>query len=144
MGMEQYEDMLQMPHPISTTRERMSERDRAAQFAPFAALTGFDGQIKETARQTDFKIELDESEKEKLNRIFQILHLHQKENPRIEVEFFQPDLKKTGGEYISFSGHLKKIDTIEGILCFMDGEIIPIDDIISVKINKELEKKFTF
>lgn len=105
-----YDDMLHMPHHVSKTHPHMSMHNRAAQFSPFAALTGFESIIQETSRQTTQRIELDESAKEALNeklqRLLQVLHVH----PKISIIFFKPDEKKDGGEYICITGTVKKID----------------------------------
>jgi uncharacterized protein (UPF0248 family) len=106
--------------------------DRAAQFSPFAALTGYDAAIKETARLTDGRIELDESMKDALNDKLQIIADRLKEHPEIAVSYFQPDAKKSGGAYVTAAGPVKKIDDYERVVVMTDGTAIPIDEIISI------------
>lgn len=128
-----YNDMLHMPHHVSQTHPHMSMQNRAAQFSPFAALTGFESIIKETSRQTAQRIELDESAKEvldkKLQRLLQVLHVH----PQISITFFKPDEKKDGGEYICITGTIKKIDGYGENLIMTDGTQIPIPEITSLQ-----------
>jgi hypothetical protein len=127
-----YDDIIDLPRPISSHRKPMSQSDRAAQFSPFAALTGFEGAIKESARLTDKRIELDENEKsildEKLRNIQEQLGTHQE----IEILFFQPDEMKVGGKFISERGLVKKIDAYERIVVMQNGTKIPIDDIAEI------------
>jgi len=110
----------------------MTAGDRAAQFSPFAALTGYDAAIKETARLTDKKLELDESMKDALSRRLQIIADRMKKRPEISITFFQPDMKKSGGAYVTAIGTVKKIDEYERIVVMTDGTAIPIDEIISI------------
>lgn len=121
-----YDDIIDLPHHVSDHRVRMSIRDRAAQFSPFAALTGYDDVILETARLTDFQTDLDEGEKlllnEKLQRITQMLE----DNPRITVTWFRDDDRKSGGAYVSYTGQVKKLDTYEQTVVFTDGTVIPV------------------
>lgn len=128
-----YDDMLHMPHHVSKTHPRMSMHNRAAQFSPFAALTGFESIIQETSRQTMQRIELDESAKEALNeklqRLLHVLHLH----PKVSITFFKPDEKKDGGEYICITGTVKKIDGYGENLIMTDGTQIPISENTSLQ-----------
>lgn len=128
-----YDDMLHMPHHVSKTHPRMSMHNRAAQFPPFAALTGFESIIQETSRQTMQRIELDESAKEALNeklqRLLHVLHLH----PKISITFFKPDEKKDGGEYICITGTVKKIDTSTAEIIMTDGAKISIQEILAMQ-----------
>lgn len=128
-----YNDMLHMPHHVSQTHPHMSMQNRAAQFSPFAALTGFESIIKETSRQTTQRSELDESAKEaldkKLQRLLQVLHVH----PQISITFFKPDEKKDGGAYICTTGTIKKIDGYGENLIMTDGTQIPISEITSLQ-----------
>jgi hypothetical protein len=110
----------------------MSAIDRAAQFSPFAALTGYDAAVKETARLTDKKIELDESMKDALSDRLQIIADRVKEYPEIAITYFQPDMKKNGGAYVTATGTAKKIDEYERVVVMTDGTGIPIDEIISI------------
>lgn len=128
-----YDEFLNLPHHVSSDLPHMSMQNRAAQFAPFAALTGFESIIKETCRQTAHRIELDESAKEaldkKLQRLLQVLHVH----PRISITFFKPDEKKDGGAYICITGTTKKIDGYGENLIMTDGTQIPISEITSLQ-----------
>ena len=107
---DQYDDIINLPHHVSKTRPQMSMVDRAAQFSPFAALTGYDAAIKETGRLTDEKVNLSEEEKEALDRKQQILMEWLGDHPALTITFFVPDEKKSGGAYMTKSGNLKKID----------------------------------
>ena len=121
------------PHPAPRSHARMSNRDRAAQFAPFAALTGPDAQMLETARHTDRKIELDEDMKEKLDRSFVLLTERISEQPEIRITYFVPDSKKQGGKYITVDKQLKKIDNIYRKMIMTDGTEISADDVLLIE-----------
>ena len=125
-----YDDILDLPHPTSKKHPRMSIAARAAQFAPFAALTGYGDAIKETARLTDQQLELDENEKALLNEKLLLLYQHLKEHPLVTITFFVPDTKKAGGSYQTITGSVKKLQGYERRLIMTDGTIIPIDSII--------------
>lgn len=127
-----YDDIIHLPRHVSSTHPHMSVIDRAAQFSPFAALTGYNAAIKETERQTDERVELDEYVKDSLKNRLQIIVDKIKEHPPIAVTYFQPDEKKDGGSYVTVAGRVKKIDLYTRILVMMDGKIIPIDDIIGI------------
>jgi hypothetical protein len=129
---EAYDDIINLPHHVSTTHPHMSVIDRAAQFSPFAALTGYDAAVKETARQTDERIELDESMKDALNDWLHIISERIKEHPEIAITYFQPDAKKNGGTYVTATGTAKKIDEYERVVVMTNGAAIPIDEIISI------------
>ena len=128
-----YDDLLSLPHPTSTKHPRMSRENRAAQFSPFAALTGYDALVDETARLTETRTELDEQQKCALDEKLRILRDNISENPTVSIVNFQPDLLKFGGEYLRHSGKLKRIDPIEGSLLFLDGKKIPIEDIYEIE-----------
>ena len=127
-----YDDIINLPHHVSTTRLHMTAIDRAAQFCPFAALTGYDAAIKETARLTDERIELDEYMKDALSDRLQIIADRIKEHPQIAITYFQPDAKKNGGAYVTAVSSAKKIDEYERVIVMTDGKAIPIDEIISI------------
>ena len=129
-----YDDIINMPHHVSVSRPRMSMIDRAAQFSPFAALTGYDAAVKETARLTDSRIELDEYEKVALDEKLRIAL----KNPATEITilYFKPDERKAGGAFVTAYGEVKKIDEYLGKVIMEDGSIIPIGDIY--EINTEL------
>ena len=133
--MGNYDDIINLPHHTSPTRPRMSMSDRAAQFSPFAALTGYDAAVKETARLTDRRIELDEYEKAELNRKLCILAEHQKEALLVELTFFQPDMRKEGGAYIHRTGVFWKLDLEKGRLLLEDRTAIPIEELRTLEIR---------
>ena len=128
-----YDDIINLPHKQSSRRPHMSMIDRAAQFSPFAALTGHDAAIKETARLTDRKIELDEYRKVELNAQLQQILEHVAERPRVIVTYFLPDKYKEGGAYVTHSGAVKKIDEYEQIILMSDGTRIPIEDVAEIE-----------
>ncbi|MEW9122779.1 MAG: hypothetical protein AB2421_08700 [Thermotaleaceae bacterium] len=129
---KEYDDIIHLPHHVSTKHPHMATIDRAAQFSPFAALTGHDAAIKETARLTDEKVELDEYMKDILNHRLQIIADLLKEHPEIAITYFQPDEKKNGGTYVTAISTVKKIDVYERIVVMNDGTVIPIDEIIRI------------
>ncbi len=131
--MNSYDDIINLPHHVSTKRPQMSRIDRAAQFAPFAALTGHDDAIKETARLTDERIELGESTLAILNDKIQIILDNLDIEPEVTVTYFKPDNKKSGGAYIDHTGVVKRIDDFEKTVFFTDKVIIPIEDIIDIQ-----------
>lgn len=125
-----YDDILHLPHHVSERHPQMSMHDRAAQFSPFAALTGYEAVVEETARLTDRRIELDESEKEVIDLRLTLVQEHLPEPTEVAITYFVPDKKKAGGAYVSVSGTVKKIDDYERIVILRDGTGIPIDDIL--------------
>lgn len=133
--MMNYEDIINLPHHRSRKHPPMPVLDRAAQFSPFAALTGHDEAIKETARLTDRRIELDEYEIAILDEQLQIIKEKQKEQPQVMVTFFQPDDRKAGGEYRTITNAVKKIDEYEKLLILNDGMRIRIEDIVELVVN---------
>ena len=128
-----YEDILNLPHHVSKTRPQMSMLDRAAQFSPFAALTGYDDAIKETGRLTDEKIEMDEDRKAALDMKQAYLIEMTDEQPEISITYFLPDAKKSGGAYVTVTGNLKRFDEYERLLILTDGKKIPMDDIADIE-----------
>lgn len=130
--MNNYDDIINLPHHVSVKHPRLSKEQRAAQFAPFAALTGYGDAIKETARITEDRIELDEEEKKKIDN--KILELKNKINdkPKVTITFFVPDTKKSGGEYVTIIGNLKRIDEYNKLLILEDKKKISIKDIIEI------------
>lgn len=127
-----YDDIINLPHHISVTHPRMSTINRAAQFSPFAALTGHGSAVKETVRLTDKRIELDEGIKDELSHRMQIVSDSIKEQPEISITYFKPDEKKDGGEYITAISSVKKIDEHGRVVVMNDCTIIHIDDIINI------------
>ena len=129
---DKYDDIIALPHPDSATHPRMPLRDRAAQFSPFAALTGYDAVIRETARLTDSRAELDECRRQELDAALQDLAARLEARPEVLVTFFRKDLHKEGGEYVHVSGSLRKIDPLARVLVLEDGTVIPVDDIFEL------------
>ena len=132
--MNDYEEFINLPHHQSNTRPHMSLHDRAAQFAPFAALTGYDDAVKEARRLTDGKPELDENQLTELDQMLTELTKRISEPPEIIITYFEPDNKKDGGAYITFIGRLKKIDNYKRIFVFEDGREIQICNIINMDV----------
>ena len=133
MNNEKYSDIINLPHPDPRTRPRMSLSDRAAQFAPFAALTGYDDAITEEGRLTSSKIELDENELERLDRALTYLTEHRSQRPSVTVTYFVPDEKKSGGAYISREGAFKAVDRDRRLILLTDGSAIPIPDVLTLE-----------
>lgn len=131
-----YDDIINLPHHTSTTHPHMSAYDRAAQFSPFAALTGYEDAVAETARLTDKKVELDEYSKAYLSERLNMIQDTLNEQPEVSITYFQPDKKKSGGAYVAVIGYVKKIDEYERTLVMRDAAKIPIDDIF--EINGEI------
>ena len=124
-----YDDIIDLPHHEPTTRPRMAIESRAAQFSPFAALTGYDDATREEARFVDMKQELSEDMKDMIDAKLAVIEQHIKEQPEISVTYFQPDEKKTGGRYTTVSGNVKKLDGVEHVIIMADGTKIPIGDV---------------
>lgn len=130
-----YDDMLNLPHPVSAAHRQMTLTERAAQFSPFAALSGYEDAIREAARLTEQRIELDDSLKERINAELQRIAAHQREHPRVSITYFLPDSQKSGGACVTQSGPLKKIDLYERQIRLMDGTSIPLDDIYEIHVH---------
>ena len=128
-----YDEIMGLPHHVSTTRPQMPMLDRAAQFAPFAALTGYDSAIKETGRLTDERIELDEEALTALNRKYQLLMDTLDDAPEVTIIYFQPDERKAGGQYVSATGTVKKVDTFGRRILLQDGTRIPLDSVYDLR-----------
>lgn len=125
--------IINLPHPTSAKHPRMPLSDRAAQFAPFAALSGHSAALAETARLTDQRMELDEDARAALDLKQQLLLERIKERPEITATWFQPDEKKDGGRYIVSTGRLKRIHEADQVLILADGLRIPIGDIVELE-----------
>lgn len=130
---DKYKDIIALPHPTSKHHTQMPMTDRAAQFSPFAALTGHSEVIKETARLTDERIILDESKIAELDHKLQMLAERISENPEISVTFFREDSLKEGGAYVSKVGRVKGIDRYKQALIMMDGEEIEFGDVVEME-----------
>ncbi len=127
-----YDDILRLPHHVSASRKPMAMTARAAQFAPFAALSGYDAEVQEAGRLTDRPIEPDEYEKEAMNARLQLLARHLREKWVVSLVFFQPDERKAGGAYVTRTGTVKKLYETERLLTLTDGTVIPLDDLIAL------------
>jgi len=127
-----YDDIINLPHYQSPNRAHMTNYDRAAQFSPFAALTGYDDAVSETARLTDRKIELDEYGLDKLNERLNWIQEHTSEQLEVTVTYFVADKKKAGGSYQTVNGIVKRIDEYERLLLMQDGNKLPIEDILEI------------
>ena len=130
-----YEDILDLPHPVSPFHPPMSPADRAAQFAPFAALTGHEAAIWETARLTEERIELSEDRKAELDAALRFLQENLSLAPEVSVIYFLPDTKKAGGAYATATGQVKKIDEYARSLLMTDRTEIPIEDIWDIELK---------
>lgn len=127
-----YNDIINLPHHVSSKHPRMAVSDRAAQFSPFSALTGHEEAIKEAARLTDARIELDEDRKNRMNEKLQMILERKEKYPEINILYFVPDVKKEGGSYVNYTGRLKRIDEYEKVLVMIDGVRIEIDQIYEI------------
>ena len=128
-----YEDIVDLPHHVSRKHPQPTMADRAARFAPFAAITGYEEMVLEEARITDDRIELDENSKaalnEKLNMILEFID----EQPEVSITYFEPDKRKAGGAYVTVTGTVKRIDEYEHLVIMTDGKKINIDDIYNLQ-----------
>lgn len=130
---DDYKDIIELPHHKSKRHPRMSMWNRAAQFAPFAALTGYDAAIQETERLTETFTGLDDYDSERLNRQMTELMPIINKHPGIEIVYFQPDSYKEGGTYQKVTGALKMIDEAEHLLILTDGKTIPVANIVNIQ-----------
>lgn len=128
----QYDDIINLPHHVSSVRTQMSLHDRAAQFLPFAALTGFEDAIQETGRMTQERISLSEGSIESLNEKLHILSKEIGSYPKITVTYFVPDEKKKGGAYDTVEGCVKRIDEYKHMIVMSDGTEILMEDVIEI------------
>ena len=135
----EYDDIIDLPRPISSNRRRMSVSDRAAQFAPFSALTGYGDTVNEVKRLTHERIELDEYEKELIDRKLQYLFDNVKAMPKVKITYFINDSKKSGGEYVTAEGRVEKIDDYERMVILSDERTINIDEIFSLEICEAIK-----
>lgn len=124
-----YDDIINLPRPVSKKHPPMPMANRAAQFSPFAALSGHNEAIREAARETEKRRTLGENEQEILNRKIALLRKHLAEQPEITATYFEPDGKKDGGRYVSISGRIRKIDNYQRLLLLEGGVEIPFEDL---------------
>lgn len=132
-----YADIINLSHHISSKHPRMSRENRASQFSPFAALTGYDSEIKEAARLTNEKIKLDEDSVNDLNAKLKFIKDNIYDNPEITVEYFVPDEKKSGGAYLMFNDRVRTIDEYEGTLIFVSEKKVNINDIYKIILKEK-------
>ena len=134
--MSDYDDIINLPHHQSKNHPHMALHDRAAQFAPFAALTGYDDAVKEAGRLTDSKPELNENQLEELDQKLADLMARIEEHPEVTITYFEPDDKKEGGAYVTCVDKLKKIDAYNCQLIFEDGRKIEVCNILDIEKMK--------
>ena len=128
-----YDDIIALPHPTSRRHPRMAAADRAAQFAPFAALTGYAAAVKETARETEAFMELAEDEAAALDRQLRLLEERVQNRPWVVLTCFQPDQRKAGGAYVKVRGRVKRMDAAAATITLEDGREIPVSYILEIK-----------
>lgn len=133
--MGKYDDIIRLPHHESTRHPRMSALDRAAQFLPFAALTGHAAAVRETARLTDTRIELDEIRKEELDLHLQLLREQLAQKPQVNITYYVPDARKDGGAYFTMTGTIQKIDENRHQVIMENGTVIPMSDLYEIESN---------
>lgn len=130
---DRYDDIINLPHHVSKKRKRMEMIDRAAQFSPFAALTGHSAAVNETARLTDSFSEPDEYEKDAIDAKLRFISDVSAQRPEISVVYFEPDKRKDGGEYLTVTGTVAKVDGNSGFLIMSDGRKISVDFIRDIR-----------
>lgn len=128
-----YEDIIDLPHPVSKKRPQMPLADRAAQFSPFSALSGYEAAIAEAARLTDVQIELDEDKKAELDRALRVLTEGSAARSEVAITYFLPDDRKEGGTYTTMTGRIRKIDDVKRSVVMTDGREVLIEQIIGVE-----------
>lgn len=129
-GISEYEDIIALPHHVSASHPQMALADRAAQFSPFAALTGYEDAIDESARLTEERIELDENAREELDEKLRQIRECGEAHPEVTVTYFQKDARKDGGAYVTLTDRVKKIDEYARMISFMDGTVVRIENIL--------------
>lgn len=134
-----YDDIIDLPHHVSRVHPPQPMDKRAAQFSPFAALTGYDDAVEETARYTDAKLELEEADKAKINAVLNALADRIRRQPTVFIQYFVPDRYKSGGTYVSKDAAVKKIDVYSRMLYLADGKVVPFDDIFALYERSETE-----
>ncbi len=131
--MGNYDDIIGLPHHESAKHPKMPALDRAAQFMPFAALTGHNAAVMETERLTDSRMELDEMKKEELNEHLQFIKEQLLQKPQISITYFLPDTQKNGGAYLTITGTVRKIEQTRHQVIMENGTVIPMDDIYEIE-----------
>ena len=138
--MGKYDDIINLARPISKNHKPMSIYDRSAQFAPFAALVGYEESIKEAGRKTEEKVELQVDKIEELSKKLSYLYEHQKEHPLLTITYFEKDKKKSGGSYLYLTGELKQLDTVNQSLIINKSKTIQFENIVDIIIGDINEK----
>lgn len=136
-GQFPYEDIINLPPHISQKYPQASIADRAARFSPFAAITGYEDMVQEAARVTRERIILDENVKRELDEKMNMILEHHEDNLIIEITYYLPDDKKSGGDYVCITGSVKRIDSHHRCILMQDGREIPIEDIFSIEIHPQ-------
>ena len=139
---DSYEDIINLPHHVSRRHPRMTRAGRAAQFMPFAALSGYEEAIEETGRLTDERAELDGEVRSLLDEKLRILQAREAEGPGVQIICFRPDERKAGGAYVTVSGRVKKIDIYGRKVCLRNGTEIPVDEIFGIEMTDEPDMPF--
>ena len=128
-----YDDIMDLPHHVSRRYRHMSRENRAAQFAPFAALTGYEDAVEETARLTDAQAEITEERREWLDACLNLLEKNIRQRPEVTVTYFQPDHRKAGGAYVTMTGTLRRVDAVQRLLVFADGRTVDLDSVYHLR-----------
>lgn len=135
--MGKYDDIIHLPHPVSGTHPPMPRAERAAQFSSFAALSGYEEAVAESAQLTETRTELDRDALEELDKTIRALVADAAERPEAVIRYFIPDEKKAGGRYETVRGRVKKIDEYAALLVLAEGKKIPLGDVVSIeKVEK--------
>ena len=128
-----YDKIKNHPHHVSQRHPQLSRASYAARFSPFAALTGYDDIVKEVARSTNEKYELDDDAKLRLSNRLSVVFDHLDEEPEVSITYFEPDRKKAGGEYVTVTGTVKRFDELDRVIIMTDGKKIPSEELFDVK-----------
>lgn len=128
-----YDDILYLPHPVSEKHPPMSMAERAAQFAPFAALTGHDAVLRETERLTDSPVELTDSRRSELDAQLMELSRELERAPKVAITHFVPDLRKQGGAYVRTVGKIRRVDALARAVIMTDGSRIDMDFVTDIQ-----------
>lgn len=134
--MNKYQDILYQARPVSKVHQPMSKSNRAAQFSPFAALTGYEDAVQETARLTTDKITLSEDQIQIINSVLNEISQYLPHSPYVQITYFEPDKRKQGGSYQQVSGTIKKIDDVYGMVIMKGNIRIPVHQIVHISIEK--------
>ena len=134
--MNKYQDILYQARPVSKVHQPMSKSNRAAQFSPFAALTGYEDAVQETARLTTDKTTLSEDQIQIINSVLNEISQYLPDSPYVQITYFEPDKRKQGGSYQQISGTIKKIDDVYGMVIMKGNFRIPVHQIVHISIEK--------